>query len=403
MSLIAVDNDKAFELYSRFLREIPAEVRKSTAIIVVQHIVPNTSPLVEALAKCFSSVTLIPKPRSVNPVIISQFESARDFPVKVVHAKRDRTSQADVFFDQVAAHIGDKSIVILDVGGYFAESFVGIGLASGGRLIGVIEDTENGHQKYLEALSRLPDGSAGDWCPIYSVARSPLKEPEDHLVGQSIVYSTERILRDNSALITNKQALVIGYGKIGKSVAAALSAKNVRVWVHDNDEIRRAQALSHGFFSPERNDALEQADLVISATGNKALRFDSVPEACDFRRIKGGCFVASVTSADDEFELDGIDRYVERRDLGNGLLTYKWIADGKLLHMLNGGDAVNFAHTNTLGPYIYLVACEILACLIHLLDSPRRARAHEQIFELLEQDRQKIARAWREAFFVSPT
>ena len=51
----------------------------------------------------------------------------------------------------------------------------------------MVEDTENGLRRYL-----------GAWkppCPVFSVARSPLKDPEDYLVGQSVVFSAEALLR----------------------------------------------------------------------------------------------------------------------------------------------------------------------------------------------------------------
>ena len=75
------------------------------------------------------------------------------------------------------------------------------------KLIGVVEDTENGHKRY-EQIAFPP-------CPVLSVARSPLKEPEDFLVGHAIVFSAEALIRQSGVVMVNKRALVIGYGKIG--------------------------------------------------------------------------------------------------------------------------------------------------------------------------------------------
>jgi hypothetical protein len=50
--------------------------------------------------------------------------------------------------------------------------------------------TENGLHRYL-CHEKPP-------CPVFSVARSPLKDSEDYLVGQSVVFSAEALLRGRS-------------------------------------------------------------------------------------------------------------------------------------------------------------------------------------------------------------
>jgi hypothetical protein len=75
------------------------------------------------------------------------------------------------------------------------------------------------------------------------------------------------------------------------------------VWV----TVRMAQALAQGFRTASSSaDALTGAGVVICATGNLALRAD------DFARLANGAYVASVTSADDELELAGLDVLYER-------------------------------------------------------------------------------------------
>lgn len=81
---------------------------------------------------------------------------------------------------------------MLDVGGYFAGVLDHLCAQFSGKIAGVVEDTENGHQRYAE-LDKLP-------CPVFSVARSPLKDPEDYLVGQSVVFSTDRRRRRRDRL-----------------------------------------------------------------------------------------------------------------------------------------------------------------------------------------------------------
>jgi len=79
----------------------------------------------------------------------------------------------------------DKKIIILDIGGYFAPIINDLKERLKDKLLGVIEDTENGYKRY-EQISNLN-------IPLFTIARSPLKLMEDYLVGQSIFFSTENI------------------------------------------------------------------------------------------------------------------------------------------------------------------------------------------------------------------
>lgn len=110
-----------------------------------------------------------------------------------------------------------------------------IGLFSELNLVGIVEDTENGYQKYQSKIQTARD--ARRLCPIVSVARSSLKLPEDFLVGQAIVFSAESVLREQKQVLAGKQAMVIGYGKIGSSIATTLPAKGVRVAIAEADPI----------------------------------------------------------------------------------------------------------------------------------------------------------------------
>jgi adenosylhomocysteinase len=82
---------------------------------------------------------------------------------------------------------------------------------------------------------------------VFSVARSPLKHPEDFLVGQSVVFSGEALVRGHGEILPRGEACVVGFGKLGNSIARILHAKHVRVTVYDEDPVRTTQALAQGF------------------------------------------------------------------------------------------------------------------------------------------------------------
>jgi adenosylhomocysteinase len=385
MNVMINNNDRAYTMYQSLLKDRPKA--QDVSLIIVQHILPNTLPLLRSLHKHHHVACVIPKPRSIETNAMDFIEQS-DERLPIMHLTRNQTSDKEFLIKYVKPCVPENNkVIILDIGGYFASSIKHLQEMFGNRILGIVEDTENGHQKYQSSMSKLKSPLS---FPVFSVARSPLKEPEDYLVGQSIVYSIERILRDNSTLLTNKSSLVIGYGKIGKSVANSLSSRNITVYVHDKDPIRRAQALSHGYSSPDREVALANADLVIGASGNKSLRFN------DFKALKDNCFVASVTSGDDEFEIDELREEYRSRDNKNGVEIY--YLHEKSFFLMNQGNAVNFAYSNILGPYIYLVACEIIHCMNKLIDGDNSSAHLDKINTLNTPERQLIADVWMKYF-----
>lgn len=383
MSVIRSNNERASRVFKRIVDESSVE-RGSFALVVVQHVVPNSVPLFSALKDLGFLAGIIPKEKSTN---LYTLNSLMDQGFTIIHSSRSKLCDENYLKKEIKSKIGDRKLVILDIGGYFANSLTALADVFGSQMIGIVEDTENGHQKYERSLEELRIDRK---FPIYSVARSPLKEPEDFLVGQSVLYSAENLLRSHSALLTNKNVLVIGYGKIGKSIANSLAVRNVTVWVHDEDPIKCAQALAHGFSIPERETGIANADLIIGATGNRSL----VEE--DFYNLKHLCFVCSVTSADDEFDFGNL------RDVLNVQSTMRdgeifHIDEGRYFYLLNEGNAVNFLHGAVLGPYIYLVACELIACAIKLVKDEGQCEL-EGIAEICSAERRNLALTWLSEF-----
>jgi len=388
LTLIISNNERAQNLYERILNQISSNL-DDYSLLIVQHILPNSIPLFKALRSKFKVSGIIPKRKSINPSTLSQLENS-DPPFLVLNCTRDQLNDAQYLKNNVLSQIGDKKLIILDIGGYFAKPIPLLHKVFGSQMAGIVEDTENGHQKYEAFRGKLSKKSEKLPFPVFSVARSPLKEPEDYLVGQSVVYSTENVLREHNTLLNNKIVLVIGYGKIGKSIANSLAVRNVSVWVHDNDPIKRAQAMSHGFHVPNRQKAISESDLIFGATGNKSLTQK------DFESLKHQSFVCSVTSADDEFEFGELrQKYGHRSTNANGEIFD--VDSDRRFHLLNEGNAINFLHGAVLGTYIYLVACELIYCIRKIIDLGENAHT-DRISTLNTQERRDLAAMWVEEF-----
>ncbi|WP_440098484.1 NAD-binding protein [Streptosporangium sp. H16] len=342
---------------------------------LVTHLLPERPCFVRAVAAMSRLRAVLPKPKSIDPAARHEAEQA----VPVDALSRELFADPGTALDYFESRAATEPIALLDVGGYFAPSLAEVHGRFSGRLLGVIEDTENGHRRYQD-LDPLP-------CPVISVARSPLKDPEDFLVGQSVVFSTEAVMRGRGDILHGRPALVIGFGKLGSSIARLLHAKGVQVTVFDIDPVRRTQALSQGFaVARDRHSALTGAGLVLCATGALSLHGE------DFPHLRNGAYVATVTSSEDELELGGLPDVYTRTMVGDHITRYQ--TTGHYFYLANGGNAVNFLHGASVGPFIFLVQAEILAGIGMLTRGDLAPGMHE----VSAADRAAVAAIWLSYF-----
>ncbi|MGW3388310.1 adenosylhomocysteinase [Streptomyces cinereoruber] len=346
------------------------------ASLLITHLLPERPAFVRGVATMTEVRAVLPKPKSVHTEALRRVEGDGHVCDKLSRELFADPERAVRYLDMRAA---GRPIVLFDVGGYFAPSIEALCARFSGRILGVVEDTENGHRRY--------SGLVDPPCPIVSVARSPLKDPEDFLVGRSIVFSTEALMRGRGDILHGRTAFVIGFGKLGSSIARLLHAQGVRVTVYDIDPVRRTQALAQGFaVARDRETGLGEAGLVLCATGALALRGE------DFPRLRNGAYVATVTSSEDELELTGLPNVYERAHVGEHVTRY--VTTGHYFYLLNGGDAVNFLHGAGVGPFIFLVQAELLAASAAIARGDLGPGMHETG----PADRAAIAATWLDYF-----
>jgi adenosylhomocysteinase len=338
---------------------------------LITHLLPERPSFVRAVDSMSRLRSVLPKPKSIDAAARREVEKT----CQIDTLTRELFADADAALEYFESRARGETIVLLDVGGYFAHVIENLHGRFSGRIAGVVEDTENGHRRYQE-IDKLP-------CPVVSVARSPLKAPEDFLVGQSVVFSAEALMRSRGDILHGRPALVIGFGKLGSSIARLLHAKGVQVTVFDIDPVRRTQALAQGFtVARDREAALAGAGLVLCATGSVALHGE------DFGTLRNGAYIATVTSSEDELDIAGLPDVYTRTNVGDHITRYQ--TTGSYFYLLNGGNAVNFLHGASVGPFIFLVQAEILAAMRMLTRGNLEAGMHETD----PTDRAAIAATW---------
>jgi adenosylhomocysteinase len=128
---------------------------------------------------------------------------------------------------------------------------------------GVTEETTTG------VLRLYQFAAAGDLAfPAINVNDSVTKSKFDNKYGcrHSLI---DGINRGTDALIGGKRVLICGYGDVGKGCADSVKGQGARVVVTEIDPINALQALMEGYDVKRVEDVIGEADIVVTATGNK--------------------------------------------------------------------------------------------------------------------------------------
>ena len=361
-------------------------VTKVARLVIVTHLAPGADVLLRALHNIIPIAAIIPKPNSID----AHTRQKLDGVIFVLNFSRsDIAKHTDALLGQLGKRIDNHTFAIIDTGGYFAEILAEVSACFGEKFAGIVEDTENGHQKYLRQLNRLRGKPFP--CPVVSVARSDLKMPEDYLVGQAVVFSAEAQLREQGQILTGKRALVLGYGKIGRSIAQNLHCKSARVDVIDTSATRQVLALAHGHHTGFPSVLIAQADLIFCATGNISLTADL------FVHIKKGAYIFTATSGDDEIENHAS---LLKRCTPCALGKMSVVAPDPRhpqrvrFYLCNNGNAVNFLNGGIVGDFIKLVQAEFIYAATQL---PCVTERHG-IQEVEDGAKQFIAKLWMQHF-----
>jgi adenosylhomocysteinase len=214
---------------------------------------------------------------------------------------------------------GDLTNMVLD---RFPE------LVSGIR--GISEETTTGVLRLVERMKagKLP-------LPAININDSVTKSKFDNKYGckESAV---DAIRRATDVMMAGKVAVVAGYGDVGKGTAASLRGAGARVIVTEIDPICALQAAMDGYPVKKMANAIKEADIVITATGN----CDIVTEE-HFRALKDKAIVCNIGHFDDEIDMAWLNtNYGHTKDTVKPQVDLYNI-DGKEVIILAEGRLVN--------------------------------------------------------------
>ena len=362
------------EFFNNVIKKLTDDFKtndKKIGLIIIAHVLIDAIPFLGALSSKFAINVVFAKPKSVNQRIFDYLSATYNLIIA------DRENINNISYLSQFVNPDQDGFILIDIGGYFSKISKELKDKFGDKFLGSIEDTENGLLKYISNQIDYP---------FYQVARSPLKSNEDHLVGQAISFSAESIFRQNGVLLNGQKMGVIGYGKIGCGVANGFKARQSIVLVHDIDPIKVTHAYSHGFIPNDKDNLLNNSDIICFATGSRCLL------SSDFSKIKTGAYVFTVTSSDDELDVRWLKDNYSSKEISPIVTQYS--KGEHYFYVLNNGNAINFIHGTTVGAFILLVQAEIIACAVALATR----NSADNSYSISSKVRQLIADEWLKLF-----
>jgi len=196
---------------------------------------------------------------------------------------------------------------------------------------GISEETTTG---VLRLYEREKNGTL--LLPAININDSVTKSKFDNKYGcrESLV---DAIRRATDLMMAGKVAVVAGFGDVGKGSADSLRNAGVRVMVSEIDPICALQAAMEGYEVKKMDNAIPEADIVVTATGNHNIIVDR-----HFKNMKHNAVVCNIGHFDNEIDMawlntnygdtkDTIKPQVDKYSVGEKDIIV--LAEGRLVNL----------------------------------------------------------------------
>ncbi|BBZ45552.1 adenosylhomocysteinase [Mycobacterium parmense] len=211
---------------------------------------------------------------------------------------------------------------------------------------GVTEETTTG------VLRLYQFAAAGDLAfPAINVNDSVTKSKFDNKYGcrHSLI---DGINRGTDVLIGGKKVLICGYGDVGKGCADSVKGQGARVVVTEIDPINALQALMEGYDVETVEDAIGEADIVVTATGNK-----DIITLAHMKAMKDYAVLGNIGHFDNEIQVAQLEKSGATKvnirpqvdvwtfpDSGKSIIL---LSEGRLLNLGNATGHPSFVMSNS--------------------------------------------------------
>lgn len=200
------------------------------------------------------------------------------------------------------------------------------------KIKGACEETTTG----IHRLKSMHADGALEF-PVISVNDAYTKYLFDNRYGTG--QSTfDSIMGSTNVLIAGKNVVVCGYGWCGRGIAMRADGLGANVIVTEVDPIRALEARMDGYRVMTVREAVEHADILITATGNL-----DVVSGDDFKVMKDGCIMANSGHFNVEINREDLDQMAVKQGKMKPDIDEFVMDDGRRIYLLAEGRLVNLA------------------------------------------------------------
>lgn len=321
-----------------FLRRLVSKLNygrdERNRYIIVAHLFDDTMRMIEALEDVIECDAIIGVPYSSNrPGIRERW--TRRFGDKV-QIRADLETMERALVEQLSRSLTTcrkkgQRLIVQEVGGFVTPILHKYFQDQLHLVKGVIELTKQGVWRAAELDLKVP---------VLHCADSELKRLEAKRCGETIARCLDGIGRGLGVSLAGRPATVIGAGWIGSGVANALRRLDVLTTIVDQCPLKVTEARLDGFRGSQTLDGIENAQLVLGATG----RMSITAEVID--RLPNNAIIASGSSRQLEIDVDFLHQYPST-PLNDCIDAYhlppsETAPNGKTVLLVNDGFPVNF-------------------------------------------------------------
>jgi adenosylhomocysteinase len=203
----------------------------------------------------------------------------------------------------------------------------------------LIEQIVAGTEETTTGVIRLRSMAAGGVLryPIIAVNDARTKHFFDNRygTGQSTL---DGIIRATNLLIAGTTVVIAGYGWCGRGVASRARGLGASVIVTEVDPLRALEAVMDGFRVMPMQEAVQEANLIVTLTGDI-----HVLRKAHFEAMKDGAIIANSGHFDVEIDIPALEKLSVDKGSARPYVDVYTLADGRKFYLIGEGRLVNLA------------------------------------------------------------
>ncbi len=340
------------------------------------HVTTETANLMIALKDAGAKIVL----GASNPLSTQDDVAAalvRYFKIPVF-AKRGANRKT--FFSHLDAVLDAKPQIIIDDGADLISALHTQRVAQIKTIWGACEETTTGINR-LKSLSQ-----AGKLLlPVVAVNDAQIKFMFDNRygTGQSTI---DGIMRATNTLIAGKQFVVVGYGWVGRGIAARAQGMGAEVIVTEVNPVRALEARMDGYKVMTMTEAAAVGNIFVTATGNI-----NVINETHMQQMQNGAILANAGHFNVEVNVAALQKISRRQTEARPGVTAYHINKEKVLYLLGEGRLVNLTAAEGHPSAVMDLSFAGQAKAVEFIVKNRR-KLKKQIYNLPAESEQEIAR-----------